>query len=671
MPPTRLDAYLNEEVSVHSSLQLVRNTKQWAVANPSLCKNPSDFAAALRRRGVGEMFIPSNTTMDVSRLTGFKRWRAMTDMFATQGFLIPLDYQVRFRTVMMHTLLPLIYAEGGEWSRYRDMIMKYHLQEELYTRYATLICARQVGKSTIVANVLLALVLHVPNLEIMVISLGARQSMNLGRTLFNQMRLVMGDKMGGFVRSRTKELTVFANNTSLFLAPARGKSVRGTSISCLIADEACFMADSDAEVTVLPFTSIENVPMVFLSSPSHEENFVNRLVNYVSPVTGLPSCRTVHVQQVCRSCAADMLVACDHVKGADPPWKVGATDSHLQSALYGSSAAGNYELGGIMEIKRRPAFNPAIVAGFRDSLDQALVAPPIAAMLSIDPCGGGRHSDCAIVLLGVVEDPFGLPTAGKIRMLVLGGASVPMETASPDAAYVVIASLITAARASRHLRETTIALVVESNLSQLGAMQMVDFVAKIGDPRIVAMSETRTNSNGDRIMGPYVYLDGARGKERYVIMMDAMLRTETLRFAADMIVWSRRSNPTSQDLAQARRTFRDNIVEQLYSFSVTTTPRANGTSTKLYTGKGPNGTKKDDLAMALMMAVWQMTLYIALESYAGVRGCESIDILSVIRGTHDAIISLARDARSKDLQNNVIRRPWDPRNPDARSVARL
>jgi hypothetical protein len=666
-----IDEFLRREFHVHRTLHRIREIRREVSANPGECNGEGEFARRLEQRGIDPHFIPSPTTMSITQLRGYQRWVAMNHMFATQSFLVPLDYQIRFRTAMMQTLLPLVYSENGEWARYRDMICAHHLEEgEPYMQYAAMICARQVGKSTIVANVLLALVLHVPNLDIMVISIAARQSGLLGRTLFEQMALTIGDQMGRFVVRRSEEICKFANGSSIFFAPARATSVRGVRISCLIADEACFMRDEDANVTVLPFTSIENVPMVFLSSPNSRENFVNRIMEYRDPVSKQPRCHTVHVQQVCRACAGDGLIACDHVAGADPPWKASTQNSGFQAAIYGGSSAGNYELGGIMDVTKRPAFEPTILAALRDSIDVELTGPPIAAILAIDPCGGGRQSDCGVVILALVEDPPGSPTPGKLRMLVLGGATIELETGTNQTVYRVVSMLVRYMRESRFMGNTTIALVVESNLSALGAMQTVNHIAKIGDPNIVAMSETRISSNGERVMGPYVYLDGARGKERYVQMADAMLRTETLRFATNMFVVSSREQPTEADLASARRLFRMRIVEQMYGFSVTTTPRANGTAAKVFSGKSSSGTHKDDLAMALMMAIWQLTIYVSLDSYTQVRGCRPIDILAVQRGAHDAFVALAHDARAEDLANGVIRRPWDPMHPDARSDRR-
>ncbi len=667
-PTTTLRALLEREAFAHRMAHKVRDVRRECEANPSRCAKKAKFNEVLRSSGVPPAFFPAASATSISHLLGYQRWCAMMNMFATQKFLVPLEYQIRFRTVMMHTLLPVIYSENGEWARYRELICAFHLKGERYVPYAAMICARQVGKSTIVANTLLGIILHVPNQEIMVISITARQSTLLGETLHNQLGLALGARADSFIVRKTDEKWVFRNGTTVFFAPASPKGVRGVRVTCLIADEACFMRDVDAGVTVLPFMSFDGLPMVFLSSPSPVENFVRRLIDYRDPVTGLPKCHTVQVRQVCRACLSDGLVQCNHVRAAEPPWKSNAQDMKFLSSVYNSSAGG-YELGGIDDISKHPAFAPQVVAALRDALDYKLTAPPIAAMLAIDPCGGGSQSDCAIVLSAVVRDPPTSATPGKLRILVLGGASVSLTTGTNEVMYEVISMLVRTMRRTRFMDKTRVAIVIEANLSQLGAMAIAKHVQRIGDPNIVLMSETRVNTKNERVNGPYVYLDGNRGKERYVATLDAMMRTETIRFAENMIVHSNRHVPTPEDMANARRLFRARMVEQLYNFGVVIRPRADGTSTRVFSGKGA-GSGKDDLAMALMMSVWQIIIYVALDTYTTVRGTPVLNILAVHQGAHEAHVSIARDALAGDLASNVVRRPWDPMHPDARSTAR-
>ncbi len=663
-----LRAIVSREIRVHGFAHKVRALRRRCRVNPSMCKTESEFNSILISSGVDPAFVPSGGATDIAHLVGFKRWNAMMEMFATQKFLVPLEYQVRFRTMMMLALLPVIYSEGGEWTRYREVICAYHLGKEPYKPFSAMICARQVGKSTIVANTLLALVLHVPKQEIMVISISKRQSSLLGATLYNQMKLALGTRADSLLKRKSEETWEFKNGTTIFFAPASPKGVRGVRVTCLIADEACFMRDKDAGVTVLPFMSFDCLPMVFLSSPSPHENFVRRLIEYRDDITGKPKCSTMQVTQVCRPCLSDGLVQCSHVMGAEPPWKSNTQDMKFLSSIYNSSAGG-YELGGIGDISKRPAFAPEVLAAFRDARHFVVREQPIAAMLAIDPCGGGAQSDCAIVLSGVFRDNLDFTSTGKLRIVVLGGASVALTTGTNETMFNVISHLIRTMRRTPFMQTTRIAVVIESNLSQLGAMAIASFIQQIGDPNIIFMSETRINSRNERVNGPYVYLDGNRGKDRYVATTDAMLRTETVCFAKKLIVHSSRGDDaTAEDLEIASRLFRARIVEQLYNFSVTTRPRADGSSIRIYTGKDGGG--KDDLVMALMMSVWQIIIYSALPEYSAVRGTPCTEILSLYQGAHEAYVAIARDAVAADLENGVVRRPWDPTHPDARSTER-
>ena len=624
-----------------------------------------EFSELLHARGVERPLIPSASTSEVTALIGYRRWRAMMHMFATQKFLITLSYQTRFRTAMMETLLPIIYHENGEWGKYRDLICAHHLGTRPYVPYSAMICARQVGKSTIVANTLLALVLHVPNQEIMVISIGARQSVELGNGMLSQMEMALGAGAAAFITRKTKELIEFKNGTSVFLAPATPQGVRGVHIACLIADEACFMKDRDAFATVLPFMSFDSLPMVFLSSPNPEENFVKRLIEYRDIVTGAVKCNAVRVRQVCSACSRMDLIQCAHVEGADPPWKSNTQDLQFLSSIY-TGTMGGYELGGMDDSTKRPAFNPVTVASLRDSPTYKLVQVPEAAMIAIDPCGGGAQSDCAIVLSLVMRDLPGSETPNKVRIVVLGWASVRLTTGTNDTMFNVIRALLTRVRQIPLLRKTRIAVVIEGNLSYLGAMDLAGRISSIGDPNIITMSETKYDKNKRPVMGPYVYLDGNRGKERYVMMMDAMMRTGTIVFSDQLVVQPNRENFTPADYEQAQARFRTKLVDQLYNFNVQVTPRADGSSVKTFSGKGSGSDGKDDLAMAMMMTAWQLAIYMSLETYSAVRGTPAIDMIGVHReATH------VRRELEDDLRRQVARRPWDPNHPDARSTDRV
>src|SRR5262249_25398278 len=130
-------------------------------------------------------------------------------------------------------------------------------------------CARQAGKSTVVAALALAEAMFIPDSKILLLSRSHRQSQELYRTVTHFYRQVK-DTLPS--RVKTDELQL-CNGSRIVSLPCREETIRGYShVTLLIIDEAARVPD-DLYRAVRPMLAVSAGRLICLSTPYGRRGF--------------------------------------------------------------------------------------------------------------------------------------------------------------------------------------------------------------------------------------------------------------------------------------------------------------------------------------------------------------------------------------------------------------
>lgn len=141
-------------------------------------------------------------------------------------------------------------------------------------RFMMLTCARQVGKSTIVAVKVSNKAMAKAGSLVLVIAPSLRQSKELMRTVKQMLRLAGAD----FEKDNETEVTL-SNGSRVVALPGAEGTVRGfASVDLIVIDEAAFASDS-LFYAVYPMIQISRGSMILLSSAYITNGFFYELWN--------------------------------------------------------------------------------------------------------------------------------------------------------------------------------------------------------------------------------------------------------------------------------------------------------------------------------------------------------------------------------------------------------
>ena len=598
-------------------------------------------------------------TIDVTSLRGYAIWQNMEKIYK-QINLRNVSYQMQFREKIMCSLLPMIYGENNEWALYQNAIMAHHGVDRVYP-FVALVCARQMGKSTVIAQVMVAFTLSVASRRVFVISIAQQQADNMREYYMRCLARVPGYASnivryaGNIVMVSRSGGKVNGDFNTLTFAASTATTSRGNQLDVAVIDEAGFVKDKTFRELLVPLIQLSGTLCLMISSPPAQDNFFTRALTEEDS-SGERIADSLHINQLCQACQDACKATCPHKENIQPPWKNDPKRAEQMAILYGDANTMLRESAGVLKTDGEPAFEPGYVTAFKESIPVILTQPPVALLISIDPSGGGFHSDCGITILAV-------DISDGLKLLVVGGASVPMSKGLDATVVNAIRVLMTKVRRMPYLDSVPLAVAIEGNLCMLSATNLANNIAAMDPRRTVLMSETRSDHGKERVNGPYVLLDPINGKERYVRHASTYLHNFRVRWMSGLA--------TLDGNVDA---FQRLLVDQLGNFKMTIRDDSHGLrpSKRFYTGK--LGGRKDDLCMSFLQAVYQIAVYVSSPTYAyhrPLRVC--IEIYQLSGHVDSEVVQQATEIMRKAISynpyddvNGVERIPYDPRNPDAR-----
>lgn len=596
--------------------------------------------------------------IDVTTLRGYEVWRSMHNTFRDVG-LNNLSYQMRFRDKIMLSLLPMIYSENNEWAIHRNAIMRHHAIKRVYIILA-MVCARQMGKSTVIAQVLAAFTIHCAKRKVFVISIAQKQADNL-RSLY--LRCIESLEGGNdyIVRKTSKLLMVSPSKgriagdaCTLTFAASTALTSRGEQVDVAIIDEAGFVKDSTFSELIAPLLQVVGVIGIMISSPPPHQNFFTRILEAKNK-RGEKVADCEHLTQACQLCIDAGKHSCPHKENEAPPWKNDPERAEELSMLCPDTKTAQREMLGAIRMDDIPAFHPGFIKAMAESVEVNITRPPEGIILSIDPSGGGSQSDAGIIVLAV-------DITDGTKILVLGGGSVPMGSALDQTVVNAIRAILVGLRSNRHIAHVPIAVAIEGNLNMLAATNLANHLVQI-DRDLILMSETRGGRN-ERVNGPYVLLDPVNGKDRYVRHASAYLHNFAVRWGTGISTHNR--DPAA---------FKFTLIDQLSNFLLTIQDDTNGLrpAKRIYSGKQSG--RKDDLCMAFLQGLYQLAIYMASPAYSRRRRGPTRQIYGLGVTVDSALTREAAEIIAESLSYDPVRNPthveripFSPANPHARRV---
>jgi len=606
----------------------------------------------------------SATAVDVTTLKGYHVYKQMMDVFDLFKFE-RVSFQEKFVQRTFNAMLPLIFAEDGEWNLYQTAIREFY-EVRTHRSILAIACGRQMGKTTIVSAILAATALFCRGLNVMVIRLGERQSMVLKNAWMNAINAVEVEYGKGYILrdnsetsivSRSRGKTPGDSNQFKFI-PSTSRGGRGQQAHLVVIDEAAFIKPSVYAELLLPLMGVDGCVTVLMSTPPKEAGFFTELLVKRDSITNEPIADVLKVELACEICRARKLATCPHTEFETPSWQANSTKKRQISELYdGNANDRDRELSGVVVMDSAPAFRPELIDALLTprAIYNFRTSPPDALVLSIDPSGGGP-SHAGISVIGVCYDP-------SPSIVVVGGASIDMSKADNTVLYHGLAVLIHGLRLDPRFSKCMIAVCIEGNLSQVSAIDIANAVAKL-DRNIVIMSETHRNGGRQLVNGPYVILNPHDGKERYVAITGFFLRTFRFRFCDRLY--------TDKEGISHGEQFKQILIRQLRQFLVETKKGAdNGVHTPIrrtYSGKGSGG--NDDACMALMMAIHQACIFFSSRAYSDLRGAKPRVLTyaddAVDRDYARLITESIRADNDSTSEGSVKRLPWNASSEHAR-----
>lgn len=170
------------------------------------------------------------------------------------------SYDPLAAALMLHRIV----SDPVAWSINTVKLTPDEWQAEVLTdssRFITMVCARQVGKSTVVGVKVTHLAMTKPGALILVIAPSLRQSKELMSTIKAMLRLA------GAELTKDNETEVALTNGSRIVAlPGSENTVRGfASVDLIVIDEAAFASDT-LFYAVYPMIQISRGKIILLSS---------------------------------------------------------------------------------------------------------------------------------------------------------------------------------------------------------------------------------------------------------------------------------------------------------------------------------------------------------------------------------------------------------------------
>ena len=215
--------------------------------------------------------------------------------------------------------------------------------------------------------------------------------------------------------------------SSLLLFSLLPHTSRGQAPDFTVIDEAAYAPEEVAEKVVVPLLTRDLRVLLFISSPGPANSWFTRVLDRSDPRTGGPLFRLIEITPVCRDCRRRdaALMSCEH---GVPMCRDKNKESLLQAAsmydlkdkakvrlmeqellgLQGDDESAVFSTEELRKLFPDASTGAGIAAGtaagtaarWRSFLPREIPAPdaPVRFFVGVDPSGGGRSSDTAIIV---------------------------------------------------------------------------------------------------------------------------------------------------------------------------------------------------------------------------------------------------------------------------------
>lgn len=364
--------------------------------------------------------------------------------------------------------------------------------------------------------------------------------------------------------------------------------MRGQGANILILEEAAYIKESVFHEVVLPLIGVNNVAVLGISTPDNEFNYYSELVNMKKktrpgdPNSDDTSEGVFHVLEFglhCEDCAKRR-IKCLHKDIELPEWKSRKRQELTEELMSSNMARMQRELQGMIIGSSVFCFNEYSRAMF-DAQPYRFENKPPVLHLGIDPSGGGEGSDYSYVL-----------TANENGVDVII-AYQAIGTHKTDQIYDMFNALFGRIRKSKLYCDALVKVHCEANMSWMVPYDMQQMMKN--EPAVYKRVEFTQHLSKNKEEKPGV-LTGAEEKRLYVQYVRQKMSEGKLRFAEELLGESVRIGKQ-----------RDELKKQLDAYRCVKKESADPEFVDAkYTYTGKSSGRRDDLCMALQIALYNM-----------------------------------------------------------------
>jgi hypothetical protein len=324
------------------------------------------------------------------------------------------ETQNRFMQLARLACLPLIY--GAEYGKHEvELLARANIQKIM--RWLLVTTPRRCGKTTMVAMFIAALMCHKPGIRIAVFSTVHRTATkqmneiekyleyadpNIKSRIIKHSKEILSIAPRGYQGSGkgSRGVDIPADQISIVYSyPASVKGVRGFTVDLIIIDEAAHTPEPVWKLGIVPALGTENMVLLAITTCDGPTNFFSKLLSCRNEKTGDALFNSITVQLACDACQKKgVMEMCVHNKHLLPTWKSDSAQEDIKQLLGGAdTAAYQQEIMGINSDVRELAFPEMHLHRFEQLPPVRFSVAPSRLYTFVDPSGGGKSSDLAII----------------------------------------------------------------------------------------------------------------------------------------------------------------------------------------------------------------------------------------------------------------------------------
>lgn len=348
----------------------------------------------------------------------------------------------------------------------------------------------------------------------------------------------------------------------------------------MIIEEASFVSENLLYDVVVPLLGVNDTAVLAISTPDDEDNAYSVLMDMCKPDSDETVFRTIKVGLFCDDCMLQKAIKCPH-KRRLPDWKSEARLELTEQIMKSNPERMRRELHGMVGSKKKFLFKN-YTSKFRELTPYRWRERPKVLHLAIDPSGGGG-SDWSYTLVGH-EDPYDVIVS-----------SYGIETQDMNDIFNLFIALFTMLRASPIYRDALVWVYPEANSGYFNCTQLRDLF--MNRPQIFGRVEFQMYEPYKNEMVPGVFTHHET-KEKYANYLQHKMSNGQLLFAEEMIGNPERLESEKRKLIDQLNNYRMEMRESIHPGLIP--------DKCFFTGK--SGGRRDDLCMALQIAIYQMQL---------------------------------------------------------------